>query len=189
MPADFVSSAVWGHYGRSVRSDGSTATLHLTEASQITSKTPHFCWDYHIVKMNLILMIRFILKSKLWRTFSGLLSLSISIATMVIIDIRVFCVLDRASSWYLNKGSGSACTRIPHHQQSIPLHNTNTPQVSLHNNTPCSRKLLKMDVLTSETCWAVNWHNKASVIKLVYLYSNRHKSVYFFPKIIFAYDK
>ena len=37
---------------------------------------------------------------------------------------------------------------------------------------PSSRKLLKMDVLTSETCWAVNWHNKASVIKLVYLYSN-----------------
>jgi len=27
-----------------------------------------------------------------------------------------------------------------------------------------SRKLLKMDVLTSEICWAVNWHNKASVI-------------------------
>ena len=31
---------------------------------------------------------------------------------------------------------------------------------SLHNNAPSSRKLLKMDVLTSETCWAVNWHNK-----------------------------
>ena len=29
-----------------------------------------------------------------------------------------------------------------------------------------------MDVLTSETCWAVNWHNNASVIKLVHLYSN-----------------
>ena len=57
-------------------------------------------------------------------------------------------------------------------QQTIPLHNTNTPQVSLHNNAPSSFKLLKMDVLTSETCWAVNWHNKASVIKLVYLYSN-----------------
>jgi len=28
------------------------------------------------------------------------------------------------------------------------------------------------DVNTSETCWAVIWHNKASVIKLVYLYSN-----------------
>ena len=26
--------------------------------------------------------------------------------------------------------SGSARTRIPHHQQPIPLHNTNTPQVS-----------------------------------------------------------
>jgi len=41
-----------------------------------------------------------------------------------------------------------------------------------HNNAPSSRKLLKMDILTSETCWAVNWHNKASVIRLVYLYSN-----------------
>jgi len=45
-------------------------------------------------------------------------------------------------------------------------------QYSPHNNAPSSRKLLKMEVLTSETCWAVNWHNKASVIKLVYLYSN-----------------
>jgi len=45
-------------------------------------------------------------------------------------------------------------------------------QYSLHNNAPSSRKLLKMDVLTSETCWAVNWHNKSSVIKFVYLYSN-----------------
>ena len=43
-------------------------------------------------------------------------------------------------------------------------------QYSRHNNAPSSRKLLKMDVLTSETCWAVNWHNKANVIKLVYLY-------------------
>jgi len=45
-------------------------------------------------------------------------------------------------------------------------------QYSLHNNATSSGKLLKMDVLTSETFWAVNWHNKASVIKLVYLYSN-----------------
>jgi len=43
-------------------------------------------------------------------------------------------------------------------------------QYSLHNNAPSSRKLLKMDILTSETCWAVD--NKASVIKLVNLYSN-----------------
>jgi len=45
-------------------------------------------------------------------------------------------------------------------------------QYNLHSNAPSSRKLLKVDVLTSETCWAVNWHNKANVIKLVYLYSN-----------------
>ena len=31
--------------------------------------------------------------------------------------------------------AGSAYTRIPHHQQTIPLHNTNTPQVSVHNTT------------------------------------------------------
>ena len=135
----------------------------------------------------------------------------------------ILCVLDRASSWYLNKGrptrwhllyylllnmfqtlirpftgacdyllrcvgwleacwcyvaglsvgdvvsecSASAYTQITHHQQTIPLHNTSTPQVSLHNATS-SRKLLKMDVSTSETCWAI--YNKASVIKLVYLY-------------------
>jgi len=47
-------------------------------------------------------------------------------------------------------------------------------QYSLHNNAPGSRKLLKMDVLTSKTCWAVNWHNKACVNKLVYLYSNKN---------------
>ena len=47
-------------------------------------------------------------------------------------------------------------------------------QYSLHNNAPSSRKLLKMDVLTSETCWAANWHNKASVMKLVYVYSNKN---------------
>ena len=48
---------------------------------------------------------------------------------------------------------------------------------SLHNNAPSSRKLLKMDVLTSETCWAVNWHDKASFIKSVYLYSNRGRVI------------
>jgi len=30
-----------------------------------------------------------------------------------------------------------------------------TAQYNLHTNAPSSRKLLKMDVLTSETCWAV----------------------------------
>ena len=30
---------------------------------------------------------------------------------------------------------GSAYTRIPHRQQTIPVHNISTPQVSLHNTT------------------------------------------------------
>jgi len=77
--------------------------------------------------------------------------------------------------------------RLNHHvvvQPALRYHTTNnhsrcikpthlkSAQHSLHNNAESSRKLLRMDVLTSETCWAVNWHNKASVIKLVYLYSN-----------------
>ena len=45
-----------------------------------------------------------------------------------------------------------------------------------------------MDVLTSETCWAVNWHNKASVIKVglpLFRYqdnawSNTHKLQFIF---------
>ena len=58
---------------------------------------------------------------------------------------------------------------------------------SLHNNAPSSRKLLKMDVLTSETCWAVNWHNKASVIKLVYLYSKSFSLIFIIAlKFIYA---
>jgi len=106
-----------------------------------------------------------------------------------LVNLPYICVLDRASSWYLNKGwpirwhllyyillnmfqtlirpssgaseylccvgwlevcwccvaglsvgdvvseCGSAYTRIPHHQQTIPLHNISTPQVSLHNTT------------------------------------------------------
>ena len=136
------------------------------------------------------------------------------------------CVLDRTSSWYLNKGrptrwhllyylllnmfqtfirtsSGScdyllrcvgwleACwcgivcwwcgirvqAELGYHisnSQSRYITSTllKSAQYSLHNNAPSSRKLLTMDVLTSETCWAVNWHYKASVIKFVYLYSN-----------------
>jgi len=162
----------------------------------------------------------------------------------IMIKYFILCVLDRASSWYLNKGrptwwhllyyvnlllnmfqmlihlSSGACDylvrycvgcivltwgvlvlcsgivcwwcgiRVPAEplvvQTTLRYHITNnqsrcltlthlkSAQYSLHNNAPNSRKLLKIDVLTSETRWAVNWHNKASVIKLVYLYSNKY---------------
>jgi len=78
------------------------------------------------------------------------------VAGLAVGDVVSECRLNHF--WFT---SGSACTRITHHQQKIPLHNTSTPQVSLHK-AASSRKLLKMDVLTSETCWAVD--NKASVI-------------------------
>jgi len=71
--------------------------------------------------------------------------------------------------------SSSTCIQIPHHQQPIRYitpTRLKPAQYNLCNNTPSSRKLLKMGVLTSETCWAVNWHNKISDIKLVYLYSS-----------------
>jgi len=118
----------------------------------------------------------------------------------------ILCVLDRASSWYLNKGRPTWCHLFYYvslllnmfwmliHPSSgacdclvcycigcivlawdvLVLHSglAFTAQYSLCNNTQSSRKLLKMVVLTSETCWAIYWHNKASDIKLVYLYSD-----------------
>ena len=104
------------------------------------------------------------------------------------------CILDHASSWYLNKGrptwchlfyyvnlllnmfqmlvhpSSGACDYLVCYCYITPTR-LKPAQYSPCNNTPSSRKLLKMGVLTSETCWAVNWHNKISDIKLVYLYS------------------
>ena len=111
--------------------------------------------------------------------------------------------MDRASSWYLNKGrptwwhllyyvnlllnmfrmlihpssgacdylvsycvgyivliwgvlvlcSGIGCWWCGIRVQAEP--GLNSAQYSLQNNKPSSRKILKMDVLTSETCWAV----------------------------------
>ena len=142
-------------------------------------------------------------------------------------QIRILRVLDRASSWYLNKGrptwwnllyyvnlllnmfrmlihpSSGACDYFVRYcvgcivltwgvlvlcseigcwwcgirwcgsqSRYITPTRLKSAQYSLNNNAQSSRKLLKMDILTSETCWAVKWHNKASVIKLVYLYSN-----------------
>ena len=54
--------------------------------------------------------------------------------------------------WYRYAGcstSAAACIRIPHHT----LNQSNTTQEITQQ---ISRKLLRMDVLTSETCWALN---------------------------------
>jgi len=55
--------------------------------------------------------------------------------------------------------SVSACIRIPHHPSQTTMQHQHTTD---HSNTTheitqqISRKLLRMDVLMSETCWAVN---------------------------------
>jgi len=117
------------------------------------------------------------------------------------------CVLDHASSWYLNKGRPTwwyllyyvnlllnMFRKLIHPSSGawdylvryITPTRLKSAQYSLHNNAPSTRKLLKMDVLTSETCWAVNWHNKVSVIKLVYLYSNY--SIIYFCKTLYMFQ-
>ena len=53
----------------------------------------------------------------------------------------------------------SACIRIPHHpSRSTPWHqHTSSQSNTTHEITQqISHKLLRMDVLTFETCWAVN---------------------------------
>jgi hypothetical protein len=96
--------------------------------------------------------------------------------TCCIALVRCVLVLQCGSAgvvWYPYAGwstSSSACIRIPYHP-SFSLHKDTTPPQPNHNVTPIhiepeqyntwnkstlSRKLLKMDVLTFETCWAVN---------------------------------
>ena len=65
----------------------------------------------------------------------------------------------------------SACNTNTTQHQPHQISNTQrtenkTTDVVIHQH---SRKLLKMDILTSETCWAHNkWNKIASVIKLVF---------------------
>ena len=54
-------------------------------------------------------------------------------------------------------------------------HTSNQSNTTHQITQQISRKLLRMDVLTSETCWALN----NEIIKLVFLYSTR--SYYFGP--------
>jgi hypothetical protein len=67
--------------------------------------------------------------------------------------------------WYPYAGwstSASACIRIPHHTTPPQPNHTVTPthiepeQYNPWDKSTISRKLLKMTVITFETCWAVN---------------------------------
>jgi len=80
--------------------------------------------------------------------------------------------------WYPDAGwstSASACVRISHHPSQTTTyhqHASNQSNTTHEITQQMSRKLLRMDVLTSETCCALNNEiQKASDIKLVSLYS------------------
>ena len=81
--------------------------------------------------------------------------------TAIFRSLRLLGALLCRLTWGVLVLCSSACIRY-HITNSQPRYITPTrlmsAQYSLHNNAPSSRKLLKMDVLTSETCWAVNWH-------------------------------
>jgi len=53
-----------------------------------------------------------------------------SFAYWTVHHLDIWIKVDQFDDTCFIMSSGSAYTRIPHHQQPIPLHNTNTPQVS-----------------------------------------------------------
>ena len=73
--------------------------------------------------------------------------------------------------WYPSCSCASACNtdttpNQPHRNSNTHRTKNNTPNVVIQQN---SRKLLMMDILMSETCWAYKkWNKIASDIKLVF---------------------
>jgi len=89
------------------------------------------------------------------------LRLSCWIATLVVLFL-VWCVLAEACN--------TDTTPIqPHRNSNTHQTKNNTTNVAIQQN---SRKLLMMDILMSETCWAqTKWNKIASDIKLVVYFS------------------
>ena len=85
----------------------------------------------------------------------------------------------------------SACIRIPHHTTPPqPNHNVTSthiePEQYNHEITQqISRKLLRMDVVTSETCWAVNNEIKRQVTSSWSLFIQLSKLVVLGGNVIF----
>ena len=92
--------------------------------------------------------------------------------TTSVVLFSVRCVLEIWCGWFwvlcCVDSCASACTtQNQPHQISITQRTENkTTNVVIHQH---SRKLLMMDILMSETCWAHNkWNKIASDIKLVF---------------------
>jgi len=90
--------------------------------------------------------------------------------TTVVVLFLVRCVLEFRCGWVgvVSVLQASACNTdtTPHRNSNTHLTKNNTTNVVIQQN---SRKLLVMDILMSETCWAhKKWNKIASDIKLVF---------------------
>ena len=96
------------------------------------------------------------------------------ITTLVILFL-VGCVLEFRCGWF---GVAEACNtdttpNQPHRNSNTHRTKNNTTNVVIQQN---SRKLLMMDILKSETCWAhKKWNKMASDMKLVFYSSAFYK--------------
>jgi len=100
--------------------------------------------------------------------------------TTLVVLYLVRCVLEFRCSWVgvVSMLQASACNMDttptqPHRNSNIHRTKNNTTNVMIQEN---NRKLLMMDILISETCWAhKKWNKIASDIKLVF-YSSTSKT-------------
>jgi len=99
--------------------------------------------------------------------------------TTLVVFFLVRCVLEIRCGWLgvvsvLQLSTASACNAVTTPSQQHRISNThrtknNTTNVVIQQN---SGKLLMMDILMSETCWArKKWNKIASDIKLVFYFS------------------
>ena len=106
------------------------------------------------------------------------LRLFCSITTLVVLFL-VRCVLEfrcgiRVAGWGTSACNTDTTPTQPHRNSNTHRAKNNTTNVVIQQN---SRKLLMMDILMSETCWArTKWNKITSDIKLVF-YSSTIKVV------------
>ena len=110
-------------------------------------------------------------------SITGSLRLCWWITTSVVL-FSVRCVLEIWCSWFwvvfvlqASAFKTNITQNQPHQVSNTRRTENKTTDVVIHQH---SRKLLKMDILMSETCWAHNkWNKIASDIKLVFHSSNK----------------
>ena len=143
------------------------------------------CWSFGVVGLEWYPCCRLIIRS---------LRLFCWITTLVVLFL-VRCVLEFRCDWVgvvsVLRAEASACNTDttptqPHRNSNTHRTKKNTTSVVIQQN---SRKLLMMDILMSETCWAhKKWNKIASDIKLVF-YSSTVTMMHGPINIIFQWDR